>query len=215
MNARIRCLHAGVRHAAHSPDICYAFVQICCLGCTTGALTTMATATRQCLAHRLLAFRRAPTTFLLSIKCSPCQCHPLGASVCNTASPPSCQQSSHDPVNGRIRASELMVSFLDDACAQAHHQRPWTITEREFANNVHKVFKPALPFVAACLLASPVLPPWASVFLSTATFFTVMSQQFHAWSHMKASELPQAVIAAQVSVCSQLFTLHPCVLDVN
>lgn len=81
---------------------------------------------------------------------------------------------------------------------QAHHQRPWTITERQFANNVHKVFKPALPFAAACLAASPLLPAWASVFFSTATFFTVMSQQFHAWSHMKGSELPRAVIAAQV-----------------
>lgn len=80
---------------------------------------------------------------------------------------------------------------------QAHHQRPWTITERQFANNVHKVFKPAVPFVAACLLVSPVLPPWISVWLSTATFFTVMSQQFHAWSHMKASQLPSAVIALQ------------------
>jgi hypothetical protein len=81
---------------------------------------------------------------------------------------------------------------------QAHHQRPWKITERQFANNVHKVFKPAVPFVAACLLVSPVLPPWISVWLSTATFFTVMSQQFHAWSHMKASQLPSAVIALQV-----------------
>jgi palmitoyl-[glycerolipid] 3-(E)-desaturase len=93
------------------------------------------------------------------------------------------------------------------AAMQAHHQRPWTITERQFANNVHKVFKPALPFVAACLLASPALPPWASVFFSTATFFTVMSQQFHAWSHMKASELPQAVIAAQVGVSCSNSTL--------
>ena len=36
---------------------------------------------------------------------------------------------------------------------QAHHQRPWTITEREFANNVHKVFKPALTFAGACGMA--------------------------------------------------------------
>lgn len=80
---------------------------------------------------------------------------------------------------------------------QAHHQRPWTITERQFANNVHKVFLPALPFVGVCLAASPLLPGWADVWLSTATFFTVMSQQFHAWSHMKGSELHPAVIAMQ------------------
>lgn len=80
---------------------------------------------------------------------------------------------------------------------QMHHQRPWTITERQFANNVHKVFAPALPFTAACLAVSPLLPGWASTWLSTATFFTVMSQQFHAWSHMKKTELPAPVIALQ------------------
>ena len=61
-----------------------------------------------------------------------------------------------------------------------------------------QVFKPALPFVGLCLAASAVLPAWADIWLSTATFFTVMSQQFHAWSHMKRSELHPAVVAAQV-----------------
>lgn len=28
---------------------------------------------------------------------------------------------------------------------------------------------------------------------------TAMSQQFHAWAHMKASQLPQSVLALQVS----------------
>ncbi|BDA48150.1 probable transmembrane protein 189 [Coccomyxa sp. Obi] len=83
------------------------------------------------------------------------------------------------------------------AAFQGHHQKPWTITEREFCNNVHKVFKPALPFSLLCLLASPWLPAPVEVFLSTATFLTCMSQQFHAWSHMKKSELHPIVDALQ------------------
>ena len=32
------------------------------------------------------------------------------------------------------------------AAFQGHHQRPWTITQRQFANNLHKVF--AFPSVS-------------------------------------------------------------------
>ncbi|CAL5223346.1 g5849 [Coccomyxa viridis] len=79
------------------------------------------------------------------------------------------------------------------AAFQGHHQKPWTITEREFCNNVHKVFMPAAPFAALCLLASPWTPGPVDVFLSVATFLTAMSQQFHAWAHMKKSQLPPIV----------------------
>ncbi|KAK9806899.1 hypothetical protein WJX72_006755 [[Myrmecia] bisecta] len=83
------------------------------------------------------------------------------------------------------------------AAFQGHHQRPWTITEREFCNNVHKVFKPALPFAAACLAVSPWTPGTLDIFLGSFVFLACMSQQFHAWSHMKKSELPKTVIALQ------------------
>jgi ubiquitin-conjugating enzyme E2 variant len=83
------------------------------------------------------------------------------------------------------------------AAFQGHHQRPWTITEREFANNVHKVFKPAAPVAAAMLAASAAAPPAAAVFASSFLFLACMSQQFHAWSHMKRSELHPLVVAAQ------------------
>lgn len=63
---------------------------------------------------------------------------------------------------------------------------------------MYKVFKPALPFAGACLAASPWLPGWACIWLATATTAELMSQQFHAWAHMKKSELPPAVIALQV-----------------
>ena len=127
------------------------------------------------------------------------------------------------------------------AAFQGHHQRPWTITERQFCNNMHKVcvcgggggggrcwapppppptnpapppppslrsdclpppslqlFMPATPF-AAVLLASAAAgaPAWWDVWSSSFLFLACMSQQFHAWSHMKASQLPSVVVAAQ------------------
>lgn len=84
------------------------------------------------------------------------------------------------------------------AAFQGHHQRPWTITEREFCNNMHKLFAPATPFAGA-LLASSALgaPVWWDVWSATFLYMCCMSQQFHAWSHMKKSELPAAVVALQ------------------
>ena len=63
---------------------------------------------------------------------------------------------------------------------------------------VAQVFMPAAPFAALCLLASPWTPAPVDVFLSVATFLTCMSQQFHAWAHMKKSELPAVVDRLQV-----------------
>lgn len=61
-----------------------------------------------------------------------------------------------------------------------------------------QVFQPAAPFTLICLMASPWTPAWLDVGLSTATFLTCMSQQFHAWAHMKASNLPSAIRILQV-----------------
>ncbi|GBG00164.1 fatty acid desaturase chloroplastic [Raphidocelis subcapitata] len=83
------------------------------------------------------------------------------------------------------------------AAFQGHHVRPWTITQREFCNNVHQVFKPAAYPAGGMLLLSPVLGVWPGFFLPSFLFLVCMSQQFHAWSHMKKSELPAAVVALQ------------------
>ncbi|KAA6416684.1 MAG: low CO2-induced protein [Trebouxia sp. A1-2] len=85
------------------------------------------------------------------------------------------------------------------AAFQGHHQRPWTITQRQFANNLHKVFKPSIPFSLAWLVASSALhfAPVANCFISVFVFLVCMSQQFHAWGHMKKSELPAAVVSLQ------------------
>jgi len=83
------------------------------------------------------------------------------------------------------------------AAFQGHHQRPWTITEREFSNNVHKVFRPAAAPAALLLASSYFTPAVWSIWSSTFLFLACMSQQFHAWSHMKKSKLPGVVVQLQ------------------
>ena len=82
--------------------------------------------------------------------------------------------------------------------AQGHHQRPWTITKREFCNNLHQVFRPAAVPAALSLALSPWSPLWWNAFSGSFMFLCCMSQQFHAWAHMKKSELPAVVLALQV-----------------
>jgi len=60
------------------------------------------------------------------------------------------------------------------------------------------VFKPASFPAAALLLLSPFLSPAANAFTGSFLFLICMSQQFHAWSHMKKSELPGVVLTLQV-----------------
>ena len=120
---------------------------------------------------------------------------------------PACTPRTHPPA--RPLCTRLPVDNYGDGdtpvlgsqivAFQGHHVRPWTITEREFCNNVHKVFKPALP-VAALLLGAAALgaPIWLDVWAPGMTLLACMSQQFHAWSHMKKSELHPVVAALQV-----------------
>ena len=61
-----------------------------------------------------------------------------------------------------------------------------------------QVFLPATPFAALCLAVTLWTPAAVDVFLATATLLVCMSQQFHAWAHMKKSQLPTAVDALQV-----------------
>ncbi len=60
-----------------------------------------------------------------------------------------------------------------------------------------QVFKPAA-FPAAFFLAlSPFTSSGFNAFISSFIFLVCMSQQFHAWSHMKKSELPSAIVTLQ------------------
>jgi hypothetical protein len=84
-----------------------------------------------------------------------------------------------------------MLVAVRSACqtALAHKPCAWHATQ---------VFKPAAVPAAALLALSPLTPSWWDVFASSFLFLICMSQQFHAWSHMKKSELPGAVLALQV-----------------
>jgi ubiquitin-conjugating enzyme E2 variant len=78
---------------------------------------------------------------------------------------------------------------------QGHHKYPWTITKRDWQNNVQMVARP-VTFPTALVALLPLSAP-ASLFWATFSTMVVYSQQFHAWSHMKGSELPPVVLALQ------------------
>lgn len=66
---------------------------------------------------------------------------------------------------------------------QGHHDAPWTITYREFSNNVHKITKitiPAMLAIAAVHPASPLLTLFGAMFFN----LQVLSQEFHKISHL-------------------------------
>ncbi|KAF3571475.1 hypothetical protein F2Q69_00060380 [Brassica cretica] len=78
---------------------------------------------------------------------------------------------------------------------QGHHKWPWTITRRQFANNLHAL---------ARVITFAVLPldlafndPVVHGFVSTFAFCIMFSQQFHAWTHGTKSKLPRVVVALQ------------------
>lgn len=60
------------------------------------------------------------------------------------------------------------------------------------------MFQPAAPVAALMLAAAPAAPLAWDVWSSTFLALVCLSQQFHAWSHMKPSELHPAVVALQV-----------------
>ena len=92
------------------------------------------------------------------------------------------------------KATPVMGGIID--AFQGHHKYPWTITKRQFANNIH-VTCPATMCVTVPLLLAPGLAPNACAFMGVFCSMIVLSQQFHAWSHMKKSQLPESVVALQ------------------
>jgi len=74
------------------------------------------------------------------------------------------------------------------AAFQGHHTAPWTITERGFCNNVHKLCIPfGIPTIAAI---SAISGPKVSLFFAVFCTMEILSQEFHKWSHQKAREVP-------------------------
>ncbi|GMH43710.1 hypothetical protein BSKO_11632 [Bryopsis sp. KO-2023] len=78
---------------------------------------------------------------------------------------------------------------------QGHHEHPWTITYREFCNNVHTICKPALPITSAVLLAHPSFS--VEIFMAVSTSLAILAQQFHSWAHCKKNALPEWVRVLQ------------------
>ncbi|KDP39104.1 hypothetical protein JCGZ_00861 [Jatropha curcas] len=78
---------------------------------------------------------------------------------------------------------------------QGHHKWPWTITRRQFANNLHALAKAITFFVLPIDLAcnDPIVHGFVCVCASCIMF----SQQFHAWAHGTKSKLPPLVVALQ------------------
>lgn len=78
---------------------------------------------------------------------------------------------------------------------QGHHRWPWTITCRQFANNIHSLAR----VVALAMLPVDVAvadPLWHS-FISVFSGCILFSQQFHAWAHGTKSRLPAPVVMLQ------------------
>lgn len=69
---------------------------------------------------------------------------------------------------------------------QGHHELPWTITYRQFCNNIYKICQATAPFCVAGLLL--VDNPYAILWMATAISFINMSQELHKWSHQSPSQ---------------------------
>lgn len=80
----------------------------------------------------------------------------------------------------------IMGSII--AAFQGHHSAPWTITEREFCNNVYKLCIPfgIVPMTLINFLAGPAVTIFFAFFCATE----IMSQEFHKWSHMTKTQTP-------------------------
>lgn len=71
------------------------------------------------------------------------------------------------------------------AAFQGHHSFPWTISHRQFANNLYRLTQPTTPQMLA-LLALPIPPAFAS-FYASSLIFIVLSQEMHRQAHMTRS----------------------------
>ncbi|KAJ4726096.1 fatty acid desaturase 4, chloroplastic-like [Melia azedarach] len=78
---------------------------------------------------------------------------------------------------------------------QGHHKWPWTITRRQFANNLHALAR-AITFT---VLPIDILCNDSIIhgFVCMCAGCIMFSQQFHAWAHGTKSKLPPLVVALQ------------------
>ncbi|CAN4104041.1 unnamed protein product [Withania somnifera] len=78
---------------------------------------------------------------------------------------------------------------------QGHHKWPWTITRREFSNNLHALARAVtftvLPINLLCNDSTTL------AFVGICSGCIMFSQQFHAWAHGTKSKLPSIVLNLQ------------------
>ncbi|CAA7025313.1 unnamed protein product [Microthlaspi erraticum] len=79
--------------------------------------------------------------------------------------------------------------------SKGHHKWPWTITRRQFANNLHFLARGVTFTVLPLDLAFN--DPVVHGFVSTFAFCVLFCPQFHAWAHGTKSKLPRLVVAFQ------------------
>lgn len=78
---------------------------------------------------------------------------------------------------------------------QGHHKWPWTITRRQFANNLHALARVIIFTVLPLDLV--VDDPTLLAFIGLLSGCIMFSQQFHAWAHTTKSKLPKIVVGLQ------------------
>ncbi|XP_042478163.1 fatty acid desaturase 4, chloroplastic [Macadamia integrifolia] len=91
-------------------------------------------------------------------------------------------------------ASTLVVGSQIEAF-QGHHKWPWTITRRQFANNLHALARAVAFVVVPIDLTSNDMV--VNAFVGVCSGCIMFSQQFHAWAHGTKSRLPPLVVALQ------------------
>jgi hypothetical protein len=70
-----------------------------------------------------------------------------------------------------------------------------------------QVFQPATAPATAIFALGPFVPLGLHAFMPSFLLLVCMSQQFHAWSHMKKSELPGLVVALQVRLSLKILCM--------
>ncbi|CAE6003372.1 unnamed protein product [Arabidopsis arenosa] len=90
-------------------------------------------------------------------------------------------------------STPLVGTHIEDS--QDHHKWPWTITRRQFANNLHFMARGTTLIVLPLDLAfdDHVFHGFVSMF----AFSVLFCQLFHAWAHGTKSKLPPLVVRLQ------------------
>ncbi|AEC07369.1 unnamed protein product [Arabidopsis thaliana] len=90
-------------------------------------------------------------------------------------------------------STPLVGIHIEDS--QDHHKCPWTITKRQFANNLHFMARGTTLIVLPLDLAfdDHVVHGFVSMF----AFCVLFCQLFHAWAHGTKSKLPPLVVGLQ------------------